>query len=303
MRSARLLFVAASLAAFGLAVLACGSDHNGNTPTAARTEASQPAGEPTKGSGEVILATTTSFQDSGLLDEIVSMFEQKTGYRLKPVAVGSGQAIQQASRGDADIVLAHSPAAEQKMVANADGIERALVMHNDFILVGPRGDPAGVKGAPTVGDAMRAIATKGATFISRGDQSGTNTFELDLWKAVNLDPVGQPWYQETGQGMGATLQVADQKSAYTLSDRATWLAQQKNLGGLALLFEGQPALYNYYHLIVVNPAKHPNVNVDGARAFARFMLSDEVQRFIANFAVDKYGQALFTPDAGKPEPQ
>jgi len=302
MRSARLLLVAL-LAALGLAMLACGSGNNNSTPTASRSEASQPAGEPTKGSGDVILATTTSFQDSGLLDEIVPMFEQKTGYRLKPVAVGSGQAIQQASRGDADVVLAHSPAAEKKMVADGDGIERALVMHNDFILVGPKADPAGVTGAASAGDAIRAIATKGATFISRGDQSGTNTFELNLWKAVNLDPKGQPWYQETGQGMGATLQVADQKSGYTLSDRATWLAQRKNLAGLALLFEGQPSLYNYYHVIVVNPAKHPNVNVDGARAFARFMLSDEVQRFIAQFGVDTYGQALFTPDAGKPEPE
>ncbi len=295
----RTLIGIAALAALILAV-ACGSGSSKNaTPTSAPMSAATPA--PTKASGTIILATTTSTQDTGLLDVLIPMFEKETGYTVKTVAVGSGQAIQMGSQGNADVLLVHSPAAEKTMVAAGDGIERTLVMHNDFIIVGPSSDPSGVKAAKTTADAMRAIATGKAHFISRGDQSGTNALELNLWKAINFDPKGQSWYESTGQGMGATLQVANQKNAYTISDRGTYLAQQKNLS-LVILFEKDPALLNVYHVIVVNPAKHPNVKVDGARAFAAWIVRPDIQTFIGQFGVDKYGQALFVPDAGKPDP-
>jgi tungstate transport system substrate-binding protein len=289
----------AVLVALILAV-ACGSDSKKDTtPTAAPAAAASPA--PTKAGGTLILATTTSTQDSGLLDVLVPMFEKESGYTMKTVAVGSGQAIEQASRGDADVVLAHSPAAEKKMTDAGDGIERTLVMHNDFIIVGPKDDPAGVKAAKTTDGAMTAIAAKQAKFMSRGDNSGTNALELKLWTGLKIDPKGQGWYEETGQGMGATLQVANQKAAYTISDRATYLAQKKNLD-LVILFEKDKALLNVYHVIVVNPAKHANVHPDAARAFAAFMVRPDVQKVIGDFGVDKAGEPLFVPDAGKPEP-
>jgi tungstate transport system substrate-binding protein len=232
---------------------------------------------------------------------LVPMFEKESGYTVKTVAVGSGAAIEQGSRGDADVLLVHSPDAEKTMVAAGDGIERTLVMHNDFIIVGPKADPAGVKAAATTNAAMSAIATKQAKFISRGDNSGTNALELKLWKALNLTPKGQTWYEESGQGMGATLTIASQESAYTISDRATYLAQKKNLD-LEILFQGDKALLNVYHVIVVNPAKHSNTNVVAARAFAAFMVRADVQKVIGDFGKDKAGEALFFPDAGKPEP-
>ena len=201
-----LALIVASIAA------ACGGDSTKDkTPTAApatRAAAASPAA--TKASGNLILATTTSTQDSGLLDVLVPRFEKESGYTVKTVAVGSGQAIEQASRGDADVVLVHSPDAEKKMVDAGDGVERTLIMHNDFIIVGPKAAPAGIKTAAKTGEAMTAIATKQAKFISRGDNSGTNALELNLWKALNLTPKGQSWYEESGQGMGATLTIADQ---------------------------------------------------------------------------------------------
>ena len=303
----RLSIAFAAIVCAALAV-ACGSDGNSNqTPTSAATSAagaaSAPsAAAPTKASGNIILATTTSTQDSGLLDVLVPMFQDETGYTVKTVAVGSGQAIQMGTNGDADVLLVHSPAAEKTMVAAGDGVERTLVMHNDFIVVGPKADPAGVKAAKTANDAMMAIATKEAKFISRGDDSGTNALELKLWKAVNVDPSGQGWYEETGQGMGATLQVADQKAGYTISDRATWLAQKANLGGLDILSQGDPSLLNVYHVIIVNPEKHTNTNVVGARAFAAWIVRPDIQQMIGKFGIDKAGEPLFFPDAGKPEP-
>jgi tungstate transport system substrate-binding protein len=281
---------------------ACGSDSKSSTtPTSPPAATVAPSPAPTKASGNLILTTTTSTQDSGLLDVLVPMFEKETGYTVKTVAVGSGQAIEQASRGDADVVLVHSPDAEKKMIDAGDGIERTLVMHNDFIIVGPKDDPAAVKAAKLTNDAMTAIATKQAAFISRGDNSGTNALELKLWKAISVTPKGQAWYSESGQGMGATLQIANQKNAYTISDRATYLAQKANLD-LAILFQGDKALLNVYHVIVVNPAKHANVNVVGARAFAAWMVRADIQKVIAEFGKDKAGEALFFPDAGKPEP-
>ena len=302
MNHRRTLIGIAAVAALILAAACGGGSSKNATPTSAPMSAPTTASPaPTKASGTLILATTTSTQDSGLLDVLVPMFEEETGYTVKTVAVGSGQAIQMATTGDADVLLVHSPAAEKTMVAAGDGIERALVMHNDFIFVGPSSDPSGVKTAKITNDAMNAIATGKAPFISRGDNSGTNALELNLWKAINISPKGQSWYEETGQGMGATLLVASQKAAYTISDRATYLAQKKNLS-LDILFEKDTALLNVYHVIVVNPAKHPSVKVDAARAFAAWIVRDDIQKVIGAFGVDKYGQQLFIPDAGKPDP-
>ena len=292
-----------------VASAACGSDGNksSKTPTASGSAASgvarptvEPPIVPTKASGNLILATTTSTQDSGLLDVLVPMFEKETGYTVKTVAVGSGQAIEQASRGDADVVLVHSPDAEKKMIEAGDGVERALVMHNDFIIVGPKADPAAIASAKLTSAAMTAISATGAAFISRGDNSGTNALELKLWKAISITPKGQGWYSESGQGMGATLQIANQTDAYTISDRGTYLAQKKNLD-LVILFQGDKALLNVYHVIVVNPVKHSNTNVIGARAFASFIVRPDIQKFISSFGVDKAGEPLFFPDAGNPE--
>lgn len=276
---------------------ACGSGDGGGrdgTPAAAATTAA-PSPAITKASGTVILATTTSTQDSGLLDELIPRFEDEYGYNVTVIAVGSGQAIAQASRGDADVVLAHSPTAEQEMVDEGDGIERARVMHNDFIIVGPEADPSGVKAATTADEAMAAIFTGAAGFISRGDDSGTHALEKKLWTDAALTPFAESWYKESGQGMGATLQIANQERAYTITDRGTWLAQRETLD-LPIVFEGEEALFNVYHVIVVNPEKHPDVNAAGARAFAAFLLRGDVQALIGEFGAETYGQALFTPN-------
>lgn len=254
---------------------------------------------PTVANPQVILATTTSTQDSGLLDVLVPMFEQKTGYKIKTVAVGSGAALTMGEKGEADVLLVHSPASEQKLVDNQTAINYQLVMHNDFILVGPASDPAKVKESKTTNDALKAIADKAATdnkvvFISRGDKSGTDVKEKDLWTKANIKP--GTWYQETGSGMGATLTVASEKAGYTLSDRATYLANNKNLK-LDIVFQGDPSLKNIYHVAQVNPAKFPKVNSAGAKAFVDFMINPDTQKVIGDFGKDKYGQALFFPDA------
>ncbi|MEX2238444.1 MAG: substrate-binding domain-containing protein [Dehalococcoidia bacterium] len=248
---------------------------------------------------EVILATTTSTVDSGLLDELIPRFEADSDYEIKPLSLGSGQALETASRGDADVVLVHSPAAEQEFVDSGNGIERTLVMHNDFIIVGPEDDPAGVAGAASIGEAMTAIADAGANFVSRGDDSGTHTLELRLWEGAGIDPTGEPWYSESGQGMGATLTIADQTGSYTVSDRGTFLSFGGDVA-LTIAFEGAPELLNIYHVILVNPDEH-DVNEDGARAFAEFLVSEEAQAFIETFGVDEFGEPLFVPDAGKTE--
>jgi tungstate transport system substrate-binding protein len=255
----------------------------------------------TKASGTLLLASTTTTQDSGLLDVLIPAFEHETGYTVKLVAGGSGQAIRNGTAGNVDVLLVHSPATEQKMVDAGDGIERQLVMHNDFLVVGPKDDPAGVKGAADVNAAFKAIADKQSSFISRGDNSGTNVFELNIWNAIGVTPKGQSWYSETGQGQGPTLQVASQRSAYALADRATFLALKANLD-LAILHEKSEGLLNVYHVIVVNPAKHPKVNVTGARAWAAWIVGTDAQGIIGKFGVEKYGEPLFFPDAGKPEP-
>ena len=280
---------------------ACGddadSDGGDETPGAPTSAVSA---EPTQASGDLVLATTTSTQDSGLLDVLVPMFEEETGWNVQVIAVGSGQAIEQGSRGDADVVFAHSPAAERAMVEAGDGVERVLIMHNDFVIVGPESDPAGVADAATINEAMTAIANTESPFISRGDDSGTHALELRLWEAAAIEPGGS-WYEESGQGMGATLQIAGQRQGYTISDRATYLSQQDTLD-LEILFEGDKSLLNVYHAIVVNPEVHPGVNADGANAFVEFLVRGDVQQLIGEFGVEEYGEPLFFPDAGKPDP-
>jgi tungstate transport system substrate-binding protein len=246
----------------------------------------------------LILATTTSTQDSGLLDVLIPLFEAETGYTVQTVAVGTGQALKMGEEGNADVLLVHAPKSEEEFMANGFGKDRAAVMHNDFIIVGPEADPAGIKGTASALDALKKIFDSGSTFISRGDDSGTHKKELDVWSKAELDPKGQTWYLETGQGMGATLTVASEKGAYTLTDRGTFLAQQSNLS-LVLVLEGDPPLLNPYHVISVNPDKWPKVNYEGAMAFYNFIISPEIQKIISEFGVDKYGQPLFFPDAGK----
>jgi len=248
----------------------------------------------------VILATTTSTQDSGLLDVLVPLFERKTGYSIKTIAVGTGQSLALGDRGEADVVLVHAPKLELQYLAKGNLANRRLVMHNDFILVGPPEDPAGIKGQKRAADAFKKIAGHQAKFVSRGDNSGTHNKERALWKAAGITPKGS-WYIESGQGMGATLTIASEKGAYTLTDRATYLAFQKRVR-LAILLEGDAPLLNIYHVMEVNPAPYPRVNAAGGKAFADFMVSPEVQAVIKTFGVEKYGQPLFFPDAGKPEP-
>ncbi len=248
----------------------------------------------------LILATTTSTQDSGLLDVLIPAFEKKTGYFVKTIAVGSGQAMAMGQKGEADVLLVHSPDAEKKFMAEGNGVNRLIVMHNDFVVVGPPADPAAIKGAKSTPEAFKKIAAAGALFLSRGDNSGTHAKEKGIWKAAGINPEGQKWYQQTGLGMGQTLNVAGEKKGYTLADRGTWLSLQKNLG-LPILKEGDPILLNVYHVIAVNPVKWPKVNADGAKAFSDFMVSREAQGIIKTFGVEKYGGALFFPDAGKKE--
>jgi tungstate transport system substrate-binding protein len=248
----------------------------------------------------LILATTTSTQDSGLLDVLIPIFEKKTGYFVKTIAVGSGQAVAMGQKGEADVLFVHSPDAEKKFMAEGYGEKRLIVMHNDFVVAGPSSDPAAIRGAKSAPEAFRKIAAAGALFLSRGDNSGTHAKEKGIWKAAGINPEGEKWYQETGLGMGQTLNVAGEKKGYILADRGTWRALQKNLG-LPILKESDPILLNVYHVIAVNPAKRPRVNAGGARAFSGFMVSAEVQKIIGTFGMEKFGTPLFFPDAGKKE--
>jgi len=250
----------------------------------------------------VILSTTTSTQDSGLLDVLIPIFEKNTGYFVKTIAVGSGQAMAMGQKGEADVLLVHSPAAEKKFVAEGYGINRRLIMHNDFIIVGPPIDSAKIKGIKLATEAFKKIASAQGLFLSRSDKSGTHTKEMDIWKAAGIKPEGEKWYQQTGLGMGQTLSVTAEKKGYTLADRGTYLALKKNLG-LDILVEGDAILLNIYHVIEVNPAKWPKINVAGGKAFADFMVSRETQEIIKTFGVDKFGSPLFFPDAGKREEQ
>ena len=248
----------------------------------------------------IILATTTSTQDSGLLDVLIPMFEKKTGFFVKTIAVGSGQAMAMGQKGEADVLLVHSPAAEKKFVAEEYGVNRRLVMHNDYIVVGPAEDPAKIKGMKNTIEIFKKVASEAALFMSRGDNSGTHAKEKSIWAAAKINPEGQKWYQQTGLGMGQTLNVTSEKKGYALADRGTYLALKKNLH-LDILGEGDAILLNIYHVIEVNPAKFPKVNVSGGKAFSDFMVSKEAQDVVKTFGVEKFGSPLFFPDAGKKE--
>ncbi len=256
------------------------------------------SGEPADAAqtSSVVLATTTSTQDSGLLDELVPAFEEAEGYTVKTVAVGSGQAIEMGRRGEADVVLAHSPDAEQELMESGVAESREVVMHNDFVVVGPVSDPAGVRGERAVG-AFARIAKQEAPFVSRGDDSGTHAKEVSVWEDAGVSTRGG-WYQETGSGMGATLTVAAEKEAYTLADRGTYLSNPQ-ARDLALLVDGGPGLLNVYHVIDIDSGAGERVNAAGGEAFAKWVVSPEAQRMIGAFGKDEYGEALFTPDAGR----
>ena len=244
----------------------------------------------------LILATTTSTQDTGLLDVLIPIFERKTGYFVKTIAVGSGQAMTMGQKGEADVLLVHSPAAEKKFMEDGFGVSRRLVMHNDFVIVGPSDDPAKIKGLKSAGEAFKKMAAAQALFISRGDNSGTHSKEKDIWKAADAKVEGEKWYQQTGLGMGQTLNVAAEKKGYTLADRGTYLALAKTLN-LGVLVEGDAVLLNIYHVMEVNPQKWPKVNIAAAKAFANFMVSKETQDIVKTYGVDKYGSPLFFPNS------
>lgn len=283
-----------------LTLSACGS---APTPTAApimeEPIATEAPTEAAPANPNLILATTTSTQDSGLLDVLVPLFEEQSGYKVQTVAVGSGQAMEMGQQGNADVLLVHSPSAEKTFMDDGWGKDRSLIMHNDFVIVGPAADPAKIKDLGPA-DAFKAIAAAQASFVARSDKSGTSTKELGIWAKTDVDPAtAKPaWYVETGQGMGASLTIASEKGAYTLTDRATYLANKDKLQ-LDILVEGNKTLLNVYHVITLNTDKWPKVNYEGAMAFLKFMTDPATQEVISKFGVDKYGQPLFFPDANK----
>ncbi|GFP27773.1 tungstate transport system substrate-binding protein [Candidatus Hakubella thermalkaliphila] len=243
----------------------------------------------------IILATTTSTMDSGLLDVLLAEFTKRTGIQVKPIAVGTGEAMAMGERGEADVLLVHAREAEDKFMAEGFGAVRKDVMHNDFVLIGLVSDPAGIRGLESARDAFQSIAGLKSLFISRGDDSGTYKKELQIWKEAGITPQGE-WYIESGQGMGETIRIADEKGAYILSDRGTYLSLKDTIR-LEVLVEGDEILFNPYGVIAVNPEKFPHVNFQGAMEFIEFITSVEGQNIIKNFGVDKYGEPLFYPDA------
>ena len=253
-------------------------------------------------SSQVILATTTSTRDAGLLDSLLPVFERETRYHVKVIAVGSGQALAMGRRGDADVVLSHAPEAERVLVDSGYFVRRRLVMHNEFLVVGPATDPAGLRGLSDAVAAFRRLAERRAPFVSRGDQSGTHQREQLLWKRTGMTapPPRDGWYVESGQGMGATLQLADEKRAYTLTDRATYLAWRDKLQ-LVPMVEGDSLLYNVYHVLELNSKNAARANLTGGRALADFFVAPETQALIAGFGKARFGQSLFVPDAGRPD--
>lgn len=247
----------------------------------------------------IVVASTTSTQDSGLFGHILPLFKDKTGMTVRVVAQGTGQALDTGRRGDADVVFVHARPAEEKFVAEGAGVKRYPVMYNDFILIGPESDPAGVKGTKDIVAALKAIKDKGAAFISRGDKSGTHQAELHLWTIAGIDLAKDKgaWYREIGQGMGAALNTASASSAYVLADRGTWLSF-KNRGPLAIVVEGDKRLFNQYGVILVNPQKHPNVKQDLGQQFIDWLVSSEGQKAIASYKIN--GEQLFYPNASDP---
>ena len=245
----------------------------------------------------IVVASTTSTQDSGLFVYLLPLYKQKTGVTVKVVSQGTGQALDTGRRGDADVVFVHAKSAEEKFLAEGQGVKRFPVMYNDFVLIGPKSDPAGIKGLKDVGKAFTTIKGKQATFISRGDKSGTHVAELALWKAsgVDIEKDKGPWYKSIGQGMGAALNTAGAGNAYVLSDRGTWI-HYKNKGELAILVEGDKRMFNQYGVMLVNPAKHPNVKKELGQQFIDWLVSAEGQKAIANYKIN--GEQLFYPNAG-----
>jgi len=290
-----------ALAAILLAACAPTARPTGAPTAAARTTVAPTAREAPAApeNPNLILATTTSTQDSGLLDVLIPMFSQQSGYSVQTVAVGTGQALKMGEEGNADVLLVHAPSSEVAFMEAGFGKDRALVMHNDFIIVGPADDPAGIKGMPVLA-AFESISSSAAAFASRGDDSGTHKAELALWSKAELDPGSEApaWYIETGQGMGATLTIASERNTYTLTDRATYLANKANLN-LKIMVEGDSQLLNVYHVITVNQEMWPKVNYEGAMAFLSYLIEPATQETIGHFGVEEFGQPLFTPDADK----
>jgi tungstate transport system substrate-binding protein len=245
----------------------------------------------------ITVASTTSTEQSGLFKYLLPIFEKKTGVDVRVVALGTGQALDLARRGDADVVFVHAKAAEEKFLADGEGVKRYPVMYNDFVLIGPKSDPAKVAGSKDILEALKKVQQSQAVFVSRGDRSGTHMAELDLWKAsgVDLDKAKGPWYRETGQGMGPALNTASSMNAYLLADRGTWLAF-KNRGDLTILVEGDKRLFNQYGVMLVNPVKHPNVKKDLGQAFIDWLVSPDGQAAIAGFKIN--GEQLLFPNAG-----
>jgi tungstate transport system substrate-binding protein len=244
----------------------------------------------------IVVASTTSTQDSGLFGHILPMFKAKTGIDVKVVAQGTGQALDTGRRGDADVVFVHAKPAEEKFLAEGFGVKRYPVMYNDFVLIGPKSDPAGIKGSKDIVAALGAIKAKGADFVSRGDKSGTHQAELNLWKVAGVDIAKDkgPWYKEIGQGMGAALNTASASNAYVLADRGTWLSF-KNRGDLLISVEGDKRLFNQYGVMLVNPEKHPSVKKDLGQQFIDWLVSAEGQKAIADYKIN--GEQLFYPNA------
>ena len=241
---------------------------------------------------DMILATTTSTQDSGLLDVLIPEFEKQANVKVKTIAVGTGQALEMGTKGEADALLVHAPKSEEAVVASGDAINRKRVMYNDFIIVGPKSDPAAIKGLDSK-EALTKIFNAKSVFVTRGDDSGTHKKELEMWKSVNFDPTTLSSYVSTGQGMGPSLQIASEKAGYLLTDRATYLAQQKNLKDVEILVEGAKYLQNIYHVMQVNPEKHDKVNSESAKSFVEFMTDKETHKIIEEFGVKEYGEPLF----------
>jgi tungstate transport system substrate-binding protein len=244
----------------------------------------------------IVVSSTTSTQDSGLFGHILPLFKQKTGIEVKVIAQGTGQALDTGRRGDADVVFVHAKSAEEKFLSEGQGVKRYPVMYNDFVLIGPKNDPAGIKGMKDVGAALKAIMAKNAPFISRGDRSGTHIAEINLWKAsgVDIDKEKGPWYKSIGQGMGAALNTAGASNAYVLSDRGTWISF-RNKGDLVIAVEGDKRLFNQYGVMLVNPEKHPSVKKDLGQQFIDWLVSPEGQKAIANYKIN--GEQLFYPNA------
>jgi tungstate transport system substrate-binding protein len=247
----------------------------------------------------IVVASTTSTEQSGLFGYLLPIFQKKTGIQVRVVALGTGQALDLARRGDADVVFVHARSAEEKFLAEGHGVKRFPVMYNDFVLIGPKADPAKVAGGKDILEALRKVKSTAASFVSRGDRSGTHIAELDLWKLAGIDIAKDrgPWYKDTGQGMGPALNTASAMNAYILADRGTWISF-KNRGDLAIAVEGDKRLFNQYGVMLVNPAKHPNVKKDLGQAFVDWVISPEGQRAIAGYKIG--GEQLFFPNAGTP---